>query len=965
MLPAPMYRIGDFVLDVRNQLLLKDGLRIDLARKPYAIFAYLVENRDRLVTRRELLDRFWDGKEVYDQTLTRAVARIRGALGENRGESHYIETRWATGYQYIGPLMEVPDSQPAPEELVDVQDSNSVALAGAETQVPALPQPAVEDHRFWSKSRALAAAICVVVISAGVVWMVRGSHLRDSRLTGNAPGYKAAPRARKAVAVLPFENLSGNSKEDWLGTALPEMINSDLLEDGRLRTIPGAEVHRAVTELRLQNSADLSRENLDAVNRDLFSDLTVTGSFTVLDSDANSVKRVRMDLKVTDTRSGDVVASCSESGRFDELFEIATSASSRLLASLVPAASPGEPLKLEASAPTNPEAMREYMEGLKDVRAENLEAATAHLERSEKLEPSFAMAHFSLADVWGMRGYQEKQRAEAKLAESLSDGLSREEKLSVNGRYASTIGDWPKAIDAYRALNTFFPDNIEYGLALANVQTQGGKPQDAETTLKSLRESPEVFHDDPRIDLAAAYAAQSMSESRLAADEAQRAVNKARESGALLLYAHALSVHAGNMAGIDIRKSISETEEARRICEQLNDLNCVANNLRRIGIFEVNSDPAAAEANLQEALRLAQRIGNLGEKDNDLNGLAAILSNRGDYKSADAMYRQLLRDGHELNSGWGIQMALNNLGNDLFMEGDVAQAQQMQEEALRISRQIGLKAAAGDELLSLSQINLARGNLPQAKSNAEEALSVFSELHASEERAIALFSRGDAERVEGNLLKAQKDQREAVDVLTGLGDVAILAESRLDLARSILDSGDSDSGTALSQSAVTDFARERRPGEEASAHATLALALAQSGKQNRAWQEMHRALSLIGESQNEILRDEVQIDAALLLARSSEVASSGEVEQTNQTISQILERAEKLHLELIAMDARLAQAELKLRNSSIRENQSRLEAIVTEAQKTGYRQLARRAQHLLGLLAPETSGLAIRAAANK
>lgn len=958
ILTALMYRIGEFVLDVRNQLLLKDGLRIDLARKPYAIFIYLVENRDRLVTRRELLDRFWDGKDVYDQTLTRAVARIRNALGENRGESHYIETRWATGYQYIGPFLEFLDSQPITEEIADPQHSEPLPSAALEIPFPNLPEPSRENHTHgWLQFRALAAAICMVVVLTGMIWIVRNSNLRQTRSAVIAPVDKPVVRVRKAVAVLPFKNLSENSKDDWLATALAEMINTELSGDGRVRTVPGSEVNRAVTELHLQGAADLPRESLAAVNRDLFADLVITGSFAVLDSGSNSLKRVRLDLKVLDTRSGDLVSTCSESGRFEELFEIATSASSRVLASLVPPNPPGELSTREASVPANPDAMREYMEGLKELRSENLETARAHLERSEELEPSFAMTHLSLADVWGMRGFQEKQRAEAKLAESLSGGLNREQRLLIEARYASTIGDWDKAINGYRALYTFFPDNIEYGLALADVQTGAGKPQDAQATLQSLRESPSPFRADPRIDLAAAGAYQSMSDARQAANEAQLAVDKARKSGAMLLYAHALSVHAGNMAGIDIKKSISETEEASRICAQLNDLECVANSLRRIGIFEVNSDPVGAEGHLQGALRMARKIGNLVEQDNDLNGLAAILSNRGDYRSADAMYRQLLRDGHELNSGWSIQMAMNNLGNDLFMEGKIAEAQPMQEVALRISQRIGLKAAAADELLSLSQINLAKGELQQAKNNANEALSIFSVLHATEEQAIALSYHGDTDRVEGNLQKAQKDQQDAVGVLARLGDVAVLAESQLALARTCLESGDADSAAALSQSSAEGFARKGRPGEEASARATLALALAQRGKQDRAWQEIHKALALIGESQGEVYRDEVQIDSALLRARSSEVASPGEIEQMSQTISRIAERAEKLDLQLIAMDARIAQAELKLRSSSLQENHSRLEAIAADAQKTGYVQLARRAQHLLSRLSPEANGL--------
>ena len=60
-----------------------------------------------MVYREELLERFWDGKEVYDQSLSKAVGSIRKALGEPQG-SEFIETRWGLGYRYVGPFQELP-----------------------------------------------------------------------------------------------------------------------------------------------------------------------------------------------------------------------------------------------------------------------------------------------------------------------------------------------------------------------------------------------------------------------------------------------------------------------------------------------------------------------------------------------------------------------------------------------------------------------------------------------------------------------------------------------------------------------------------------------------------------------------------------------------------------------------------------------------------------------------------------
>jgi DNA-binding winged helix-turn-helix (wHTH) protein len=86
-----MFALGAAQLDVEKQLITLGDRTVFLQRKPYLVLRYLIENRHRMVHRRELLDRFWDGKEVYDQSPSKAVGNIRKALGDSAGE--LIETR--------------------------------------------------------------------------------------------------------------------------------------------------------------------------------------------------------------------------------------------------------------------------------------------------------------------------------------------------------------------------------------------------------------------------------------------------------------------------------------------------------------------------------------------------------------------------------------------------------------------------------------------------------------------------------------------------------------------------------------------------------------------------------------------------------------------------------------------------------------------------------------------------------
>src|SRR5438552_565581 len=100
------YLLDEYWFAPDERLLSRSGKPIHLPKKPFEVLAYLVENRDRFVGRTELLDRFWDGKDVYDDALRKCVGKIRKAFDDQSGEPHFIETRWGVGYRYIGPTEE-------------------------------------------------------------------------------------------------------------------------------------------------------------------------------------------------------------------------------------------------------------------------------------------------------------------------------------------------------------------------------------------------------------------------------------------------------------------------------------------------------------------------------------------------------------------------------------------------------------------------------------------------------------------------------------------------------------------------------------------------------------------------------------------------------------------------------------------------------------------------------------------
>ena len=96
-----MIRFGRFQIDPRTWSLSRDGDAVDLSPRLVEILAAIVEKNGEIVTKDELLDRFWPGVNISENTLTRAIADIRKALGEQASEPQYIQTLARRGFRFI------------------------------------------------------------------------------------------------------------------------------------------------------------------------------------------------------------------------------------------------------------------------------------------------------------------------------------------------------------------------------------------------------------------------------------------------------------------------------------------------------------------------------------------------------------------------------------------------------------------------------------------------------------------------------------------------------------------------------------------------------------------------------------------------------------------------------------------------------------------------------------------------
>ena len=114
----PSYEFGPFSVDVGKRLLLRNGEPVPLAPKVLETLLALIENRERMLTKDELLKQVWGDTIVEEGGLTRNVSILRKTLGEKPDDHQYIVTVPARGYRFVAEVRETQGKGEAPGALV-------------------------------------------------------------------------------------------------------------------------------------------------------------------------------------------------------------------------------------------------------------------------------------------------------------------------------------------------------------------------------------------------------------------------------------------------------------------------------------------------------------------------------------------------------------------------------------------------------------------------------------------------------------------------------------------------------------------------------------------------------------------------------------------------------------------------------------------------------------------------------
>jgi TolB-like protein len=155
----------------------------------------------------------------------------------------------------------------------------------------------------------------VLVLIAGL-WLLYSQHRRPAQV----PVQDAAAEPRPTVAVMKLRNLTGRADCDWISRALSEMLATELATGGQLSSVPGELVAQTQAELSLPEVDAYGQHTLRRLRRTLPADLLILGSYFLTPQNGDS--RLRLDLRVQDTQSGEVVLAVAKSGSQQDLIDM-------------------------------------------------------------------------------------------------------------------------------------------------------------------------------------------------------------------------------------------------------------------------------------------------------------------------------------------------------------------------------------------------------------------------------------------------------------------------------------------------------------------------------------------------------------------------------------------------------------------------------------------------------------------
>ena len=370
-----LHRFGEFSLDPQSRMLRRGGTTVPLTPKAFDVLLLLVENAGRIVAKDELMKAVWPDSFVEESNLTQTIFMVRKAL-EETADRRYILTVQGQGYRFLVPVTETTNNGPEIEAPVPPPDAVSV---------PEIRLPSPRRARDWRAAVIASAAIALVLILAYAIWP-----WRSRRGAAEQPD-------KIMLAVLPFENFTGDAGQEYFSDGLTEEMISQLgnLDPAHLGVIARTSV------MHYKHSQELIPE----IGKDLGVQYVIEGSVR------RDSKRVRITAQLIQVKDQSHLWARQYDRDLGHLLELQGEIALEVANEIEFSLSGRRPIEAarEAAAPVSGaksyEAYDLYLKGRyfwNKRTAEGFRQAADYFQQAIDKDPNYGRAYAGLADTFSL-----------------------------------------------------------------------------------------------------------------------------------------------------------------------------------------------------------------------------------------------------------------------------------------------------------------------------------------------------------------------------------------------------------------------------------------------------------------------------------------------------------------------------------------------------------------------------------
>ena len=506
-------RLGGFELDLKSgelrSLEAPTDKAILLREQVLQVLQLLVERDGEIVTREEIKSKLWANDTVvdFDHSINATIKNLRRALGDSADDPRYIETLARRGYRLMVPI-EYPESVPeiAEEKDQEPREHSAGKMSEKATRVQRRLRSA------WWKIALLGIFVVILVAVGYISWRTR------------AKGRTTSGKIR--LAVLPFENFTGDPSKEYLADGLTEETISQL---GRLNPEQLGVIAR--TSVMAYKHKDV---HLDQVGRDL------SVQYVLEDSLHESGDHLRLTAQLIQVKDLTHLWSQDYDYSAKDVLSIEDDVAKSVARQIQLRLTSQQQAELAQSHSVNPEAFDAYLQGYyffeRRSTGKDADMAARYFERATQVDPSYALAWAWLSrtrifqanqDLIPMEEGRRLARESVERALSLNPDLAKAQieigriKVQVdldwmggNASYqraialepgnpeglreaaflATFLGRFDEALRLGRRAVDLDPLNAESWETLAEVEFYGGQlDQAAANCKKALELNPDVF----------------------------------------------------------------------------------------------------------------------------------------------------------------------------------------------------------------------------------------------------------------------------------------------------------------------------------------------------------------------------------------------------------------------------------------------------------------------------------------